>query len=341
MPTVKKRIFNLALSAAVKIGTFNVARRFSPTVLTVLNYHRVDDASRPGFNTFIPNVSATPTEFTRQMDYVKRYYNAITCEQLNAFRRGEKELPPYPLLITFDDGYRDNYSNAYPILKERKLPALIFLATDYIENDTPFYWDHVAYCFCQTKKESVELPVLGLVSWTNVASRNAVVSRWIKSIKRLADQDKKRVVSELAGILDVEVPGGVFANLHLTWDQVREMNRNGIEMGAHTAGHPILTHIPLPKAEDELVRSKQKIEEEIGKPVVSFAYPNGGLEDFSPDVVRLVQKTGFELAFTLVNGTTRYAEIRSKPLTIRRIYLGASDVFPWFVARLSMNRFVQ
>ncbi len=336
----RKKIINLALYAAMKIGVFDAARRVSPSVLTVLNYHRVDDISRSGFDTFIPNVSVSPEGFARQMDYVKRYYNVITCENLNAFRTGKQDLPPYPMLITFDDGYYDNYSNAYPILKARDLPAVIFLTTDYIGNDVPFYWDYIAYCFYHTQKTSAELPLLGFVSWTNVSGRNTIASRWINVIKQLPNHDKKRIVSELAAILAVEVPDDAFSNLHATWDQIREMNQNGIEMGAHTAGHPILTRISLSEVENELLRSKQKIEAEIGKPIVSFAYPNGGVGDFSPDVVSLVKKTGFELAFTLVDGTTRYKDVRNNPLTIRRILLRTPDVLPRFAAKLSANRFV-
>lgn len=336
-----KLLVNFALDVTMKIGAFDAARRVSPAVLTVLNYHRIDDVSRSDFDTFIPNVTATRAEFSRQMDYVKRNYNVITCEYLNAFRRGESVLPPFPMLITFDDGYYDNYSNAYPILKERNLPAIIFLATDYIEKDIPFYWDFVAYCFSHTQKTSAELPELGLVSWTEPNVRKAVVKHWINSIKRLTDHDKKKAVERLATILDVKVPSQAFSGLHATWDQVREMNRNGIEMGAHTATHPILTRVSLSQVEDELCRSKKKIEDELGKPVISFAYPNGGPNDFSPDVVTLVKKTGFELAFTLINGTTRYADIKRNPLTIRRIYLGISDIFPRFVAKLSVNRFIQ
>ena len=320
---------------------FDLARRISPNVLTVLNYHRIDDVSRTGFDTFIPNVTATPAEFARQMDYVKRNYNVITSEHLNAFRQGESDLPPYPMMITFDDGYHDNYSNAFPVLKERNLPAVIFLATDYIDRDVPFYWDFVAYCFSHTQKTSAELPELGLVSWTETKVRKAIVKHWINSIKRLTEHDKKKAVERLTTLLDVKVPSHAFSGLHATWDQVREMNRNGIEMGAHTATHPILTRVSLSRVEEELCRSKQKIEDELGKPVISFAYPNGGPNDFSPDVVTLVKKTGFELAFTLVNGTTRYAAIKRNPLTIRRICLGRSDVFPRFVAKLSVNRFIQ
>lgn len=320
---------------------FDLAMRVSPAVLTVLNYHRIDDVSRVGFDTFVPNVTATPPEFARQMDYVRRHYRVISCEQLNAFRRGETDLPTFPLLITFDDGYYDNYSKAYPILKERNLPAVIFLATDHVGKDVPFYWDFVAYCFVHTRKKAAELPLTGYVSWNGIPERNAIVKRWIDSIKHSPAQEREKAVAQLASTLAVDVPSHAFANLYATWDQVREMNRNGIEMGAHTATHPILTLISPSRVEEELCRSKQKIEEELGKPVTSFAYPNGGVKDFSSDIVELVKKTGFDLAFTLVQGTTRFADVKDRPLTIRRIYLGRSDTLPRFVAKLSANRFIQ
>jgi peptidoglycan/xylan/chitin deacetylase (PgdA/CDA1 family) len=282
----------------------------------------------------------TPEGFACQLDYIQQKYDVVTCEHLSAFLRGETDLPAHPLLITFDDGYRDNFSNAYPILAERKFPALIFLASDYMQGETPFFWDYVAYCFQHTHLRSAELPVLGFVSWSDQREKKLIVSRWVNLIKRLPDQEKKSAVSELASILEVEIVPGAFSELYVTWDQVREMNQNGIEFGAHTAGHPILTSIPLSQVEDELVRSKRKIEAEIEKPIISFAYPNGGVDDFSLDVVALVKKAGFELAFTLIRGTTPFEKLRTDPLTIRRINLSASDNFSRFVTKLSVNRFI-
>ena len=140
-----------------KLGVLDLARKITPNLLTVLNYHRIDDASREDFDTFRPNVSATSSEFAAQMDYVSRKYNVISGTELVAFIKGRHQLPAYAAMITFDDGYYDNYANAYPILKAQNLPAIIFLATDFIGSRKPFFWDLIAYCFFHTKKEQAQL----------------------------------------------------------------------------------------------------------------------------------------------------------------------------------------
>jgi peptidoglycan/xylan/chitin deacetylase (PgdA/CDA1 family) len=338
--TLGRKILNYGFSAAMKLGAFSMVSHVTPRVLTVLNYHRVDDVSRPGFDSFVSNVSASPAVFAQQMDYVKRNYNVISCSELNAIRNGECDLPPNPLLITFDDGYYDNYSNAFPILAERKLPAVIFLATDYIDTDVPFYWDFVAYCFYHTRLTAAVLPLLGNVSWDSNTDKTKLTFRWINVAKRIAEDEKKKRISELAEVLQVDVHSAAFAGLVATWDQVREMNRSGIEMGAHTASHPILTRIPLIQVVDELRGSKGKIEEEIDKQVTCFAYPNGGPDDLSSQIVDMVHQAGFDLAFTLMRGTSTPDQIRNNPLRIHRIYLGSSDTLPRFAAKLSAASFI-
>jgi peptidoglycan/xylan/chitin deacetylase (PgdA/CDA1 family) len=135
--------------------------------------------------------------------------------------------------------------------------------------------------------------------------------------------------------LGIAVPSDAFAGLYLTWDQVRELSNADIEFGAHTASHPIMTRVSLSQVENELSVSKRKVQEQTGKPALSFAYPNGGASDFSPEVVKLVQKTGFELAFTLMPGPTSYHSVKKNPLAIRRIYVGQSSTLPRFAAKLA------
>jgi peptidoglycan/xylan/chitin deacetylase (PgdA/CDA1 family) len=100
-----------------KLGVFNLVWKSTPDTLTVLNYHRVDEPSHSSFDTFRPNVSTTPSGFARQMDYVAHKYHVISATDLVAFIRRGQKLPSHAALITFDDGYLDNYTNAYPILK--------------------------------------------------------------------------------------------------------------------------------------------------------------------------------------------------------------------------------
>lgn len=331
----KAQAKTLILDLMVRAGVFGAVQRRHRSVLTVLNYHRIDDTSRAGFDSFAPNVTATPDAFARQMDYVQRHFNVITCAAIASWLRGESELPAYPALITFDDGYRDNYVNAFPILKERNLSAIIFLTTGLIETNEPAYWDYTAYCFHHTRKTSTTLPYVGPVSWVDERERRNVMKSWIESLKRLPDPEKHSAVQGLPDLLEVSVDSAAFSDLYLTWDEVREMSRNGIEIGSHTVGHPILTRVPLKHVEHELVTSRHKIESEIEQQVIAFAYPNGGVADYSNDVIQVVLQAGYQLAFTLTGDFAQYQQVRSNPLAISRIYLDRTDTFSRFVAKIS------
>lgn len=317
-----------------RMGLFNIIRKSTPNVLTVLNYHRIDDPNRAGFDTFRPNVSATPEMFAIQMDYLARYYNVISGTELINYIKHGKKLPSYAALITFDDGYLDNYVHAYPILKARNLPAIIFLATDYIETGIPFYWDYIAYCFYHTSKGEAELPGLGVQIWSDNGGRDRVMQKWIEWLKSLLETEKQVAVRQLSEILDVHISDVAFANLTVSWAQAREMSDNGIEMGGHTASHPILTRISLDEATNELRKSKQHIEDVLGKRVSTFAYPNGQETDFNHEIAGRVGTVGYGAAFTLLSGPTRYGTVSNQPYTIRRIFMSHEDNISRFVAKL-------
>lgn len=321
--------------AAVKLRIPDAIPHLLQNTLTVLNYHRIDDPFREGFDTLRINVSATPSGFAEQMDYVRKHYNVVTCVRLASFLRGEATLPPRAAIITFDDGYFDNLSNAFPVLKERNLPAVIFLATDYISSDTPFYWDFAACCFYHSSRDHADLPVIGPRSWSSEEARERVLREWVEAVKRIPEAEKKSAVSRLDASLGVSIPARAFSGLHLTWDQVRELSRGGIEFGAHTASHPILTRIPIDQARDEVVKSKRRIEEEIGKQVISFAYPNGGEADFSQEVMQAVAEAGIEVAFSLLSGPTFHGTVKRQPLAVRRIFLSYHDTYERFVLKVS------
>lgn len=329
------RILDFTLRMMVELKVFDLARHVNPSQLTVLNYHRIDDPHRSDFDTFQPNVSATPEEFARQMDYVQRRYSVITCLDLVLWLKGEHTLPPRPLLITFDDGYFDNHKYAAPILRERDLPATIFLSTGYMGTGEAFYWDYIAYLFFHSKKNTVHLPHLGTATWRDAASREKIMHSWINAVKFLPDEKRLQAVDEMEKVLDVKVPEDAFSGLYLDWEQVCELSENGFELGSHTVNHPILSRIPVSRVDDELTEAKKQIEKRIGKTVVSFAYPNGLAQDISTDVVNSVRKAGMLLAFTLMPGPVSLRKVRNDPLLIRRIFLIHSDSFPRFVAKLA------
>jgi hypothetical protein len=192
----------------------------------------------------------------------------------------------------------------------------------------------IAYCFHHTSHDHAQLPNLGLQTWTDERTRDKVMLTWIETLKKLPESEKQVIVDRLPEMLGVSLTNGIFKKLMISWSQAREMSENRIEMGGHTVSHPVLTRIPLPEVAVELTKSKQHIEEELNKPVLSFAYPNGQLADFNREVMAQVRQAGFEVAFTLLSGPTRYQTAAKNPLTIRRIFLSYEDNFSRFVAKL-------
>jgi peptidoglycan/xylan/chitin deacetylase (PgdA/CDA1 family) len=331
----RKSFTRRMLDLIFRAGLFDVLHTLRPKRLTVLNYHRVNILDQPGFDSFKPNISATPVGFAAQLDYLQRRFNIVSIHEIITWLREEGDLPNHTALITFDDGYHDNLTHAAPALKHRGLPALIFLTTDHIGRSTPFYWDLVAYCFHHTELDHVELPMVGLQSWNSITGLDTVMRAWIEQLKTAPNTDLRWHVERLPDLLDVSVPDDAFAGLTMTWEDVRKLASEGIAMGSHTMSHPILTRISLDQARDELSGSKERIEEEIGLPVESFAYPNGGAADFNPAIMALAGEVGYKAAFTLMPGASPYDTLRDSPLEIRRIYIGREDDEARFAAKVS------
>ena len=334
--SLKRKLINLAHET----GVIRVGRDLWAKSLTVINYHRIDNPHRKDFDSFKPNVSATPDDFQRQMEYLSKWFNVVSMQDVLKWLDGQKELPRYAALITFDDGYLDNYTFAYPILRAHLFPALIFLTTEHIGTDFPFYWDMAAYCFHHTKRDQLTFPDGTTEVWSNQKQLDHVSQKWIELMKTFPQAEKLIYVQDLPQLLDVSVPAGFFKKLMLNWDQVKEMRKNGIEFGAHTMHHPILTRISLDEVRAEVVGSKSRIEQEIGEPVLSFAYPNGQSSDLNNKIERIVADSGISAAFTLLNGPSLQGEVKRNPFAIRRIFISYKHSLPEYAALLSpLNRY--
>jgi peptidoglycan/xylan/chitin deacetylase (PgdA/CDA1 family) len=333
-----ERLFEIANET----GLIRSGRFLWSKSLTVLNYHRVDRRpDYPGSDTFKPNISATPEDFARQMEYISRWFHVVSLRQvIDWLDDARRSLPPHAALITFDDGYLDNYTNAFPILQRFKFPAVIFLTTGHIEKETPFYWDLTAYCFYHTQRNQIDSPDGKRRHWGNSGQLDTTVREWTESLKVLPNTEKQEWLARLPDMLSVSVPQDFFRALMMSWDQVRELDRHGIEFGGHTITHPILTRISLEQARQEIEGSKAEIEEQLGHPIFSFAYPNGMSADFNGTIEGLVGNAGYKAAFTLLNGPTTLQEVRANPFTIRRIFISHKHTLPRFAALVSgFNRY--
>jgi len=323
-------IKNLASRLVYNDSVIRLGRRMFAKSLTVINYHRIGDPARPGLDSFRPNISAHPELFRQQLEYLRRWYNVIEAQDLIKWLNHEKPLPPNAALITFDDGYLDNYTEAYPILRKYEMPALIFLTSGHIDTNQPFYWDLAAYCFHHTTQDHIAFPDHKEQFWSNDIQKEIVSTAWIESMKKIPNHEKKKWVEQLPQTLNVSPPPNFFRNLMMNWDQIREMNKNRIEFGGHTINHPILSRVPIEEAFQEMAGSKEKIEHELGREVQSFAYPNGMSDNFNADIETAVSRAKYQAAFTLLNGPTSLQEVRKNRFTIRRIFISHTHTLPQF-----------
>jgi peptidoglycan/xylan/chitin deacetylase (PgdA/CDA1 family) len=329
----RKQIIDGTFDVLNRIRFFNLIRGINPGNLTVLNYHRVTDPHDPCCDTFKPNISATPEMFDRQIAYMKQNFDMVSVGDITACLEGTGQLPAHAALVTFDDGYRDNYTNAFPVLKQHGVSALVFITTDFVGLSKPSFWDVAACAFNHTALTSATLPLTGAQTWSNEAEKHNVMMRWIEILKTVPETEKRRYAKQLPAILGVETAENLCQNVFMSWDQAREMAAAGIEFGSHTVSHPIMTRISAEQVTRELVESKRQIEQELGKPVTTFAYPNGGPEDFNPAIIAELRNAGYTMAFSLMPGSNRYPNLRQDPYTVRRIFLSHSDTFPRFVAK--------
>lgn len=304
-----------------RISTPALGRTLRHRALPVLCYHRVVDEVEEGL--FEKVNSARPERFETHLEMLGAGYSFVDDDLLSEWLRGRAALPPRPVMLTFDDGYRDNYETVYPLLKRRGIPATFFLATEHIDNGDWLWWDLAAAIFSVRQSSEADLPLLGRRSFsTSPSSQDA--TEWIDRAKRVPDDVRRAALEDLSSALGVvAVPNR--PDVSMTWAQAREMADNGMSFGGHSATHPILSRMEAEKSRAEIEFGLARLREELGRKMVTFAYPNGGREDFGAAEQKTLHEVGIGHAFSLLPGPASLQEVRKDPLAIRRIYVGESD----------------
>ncbi len=278
--------------------------------VAVLVYHRVSPPQVGGslepLNTQI---------FEKQTEGYCRDYEVISLDELTEKVYSGKPLPSKAVVITFDDGYKDNYLHAYPILKRHHIPATIFLTTGHIGTNKPFWWDRIGYVIQHTSVSRLSLGELGDYSLQSAPDKSRASLTITKRLQKLPEARKGLLIERLINTCQVDIPPNLGQELILSWDEIREMSSNGISFGAHSVNHPILTNIPLKQAKDEIILSKKEIEKRLNREVSAFAYPNG---DFNTEIVKLVKQAGFTCAVTV---SDKFVSIEDDPYKLNRIWV--------------------
>ena len=214
-------------------------------------------------------------------------------------------------MLTFDDGYRNNFTHALPILRRYSAPATFFVATNFAVSPRPFWFDRLDYALQQAPLHGREIRVGSFTMRLDDSSRDALcesykrLRRTAKGL-RMADQEFLHDMEQLACQLEAE-SGHALSDLHqdddwsatATWDDIREAAGEDVTIGSHTADHIRLAHVSEDVAADQLLRSKHDIEKHTGKPCWCVCYPNGS---YAEAPLRLARECGYACGLTTEEG---------------------------------------
>jgi peptidoglycan/xylan/chitin deacetylase (PgdA/CDA1 family) len=275
--------------------------------LLILIYHRVLVEADP----LLPD-EPDAAAFEAIADLLADHFNVLPLREAGA-RLAAGSLPDRALCITFDDGYANNLAVAEPILASRRLPATVFVATGYLNGGRMF--NDTVIEAVRHAGDSLDLTDLGLGRFElrDAAAKRGAIAAILPRLKYRPLDERRRAAESIAERVGARLPD----DLMLTDEQVRELHRRGVEIGAHTVDHPILANVAADRARDEMAGSKRRLEQIIGGPVATFAYPNGRPgQDYHAIHARLARETGFSLAVSTAWGAATRA---SDPYQLPRI----------------------
>lgn len=286
---------------------------------TILMYHSI---SEPSSDRIHRSIVVSPATFEFQMAYLASRAKVIPLEEYVVARREGTSLEHSSVIITFDDGYKDNFTNAFPVLAKYGLPATFFVSTEYIGTGRVKWEDRLNAMVRRSPAAAVSVKVEPTgepvqFDLTGEAQRGKAVNRMIRTLGGLPSSARRQALEQLDQQLEeaVDFPKG--EDLMLSWDEIREMAVvPGISFGAHGASHCRLSQLSSEAIDGEIGGSKREIEREIQAPVSHFSYPYGEPSDFDQSSVEALKAHGFHCAITTVYGTN---DTRTDPFRLKRI----------------------
>jgi peptidoglycan/xylan/chitin deacetylase (PgdA/CDA1 family) len=263
-------------------------------------YHRVIGEKYDSRDPSQAGLAVEQDSFDRQMEYLKRHYDVIPLERLVRCLRGEGRLPDKALAITFDDGWRDNYDFAFPVLSRHKLPATIYLSSSHIGGTDLLWFHEVGMMLKQSLIDPIGLAEIERnVDEISGPREKPMLSgkpegtELIEKLKRLKPTDRERIVDQMRKKIGSGVQSGEDRRWMLDWDEVKQMSACGISFGSHGVTHTVMTELEAAEVRAELIESKELLEKHLGSAVRSFAYPNG---DYGLEEMALVEESGYDNA---------------------------------------------
>jgi peptidoglycan/xylan/chitin deacetylase (PgdA/CDA1 family) len=299
-----------------------------PDTLAVLTFHRVTP-DRPGV---VPGLlSATPDGFAALLDAVARRHQIVGINDVLRRARGGRRLRRRSVLLTVDDAYTDFAEHAWPPLRARGLPVVLFVPTAYPDApDRVFWWERLFGAIRATNRPIIDGPD-GQLPLRTDAERQAAYRRLRGALKAMPHAELLGCVDDLVAGLGGGAHAAAADGRVLAWDELRRLRSEGVSLAPHTRTHPLLSRLPGDASEAEIAGSREDLLRMTGSELPVFAYPSGAT---SPEATDAARRAGIEIAFTTERGVN---DLRSADwLGLRRINVSVRT--PGALVRAQMLR---
>ncbi len=298
-------------------------KRYAPGGLILL-YHCVSESLSDPFA-----LNVTPQHFAEHLEVLRKHGRPLPLQQLIQMIRDGKR-PHRSVVVTFDDGYANNLHEAKPLLERHDVPATIFIATGQVGSEREFWWDELTRLLLQpgTLPATLHLKINGsdyqwelheaivygeeeyrrqrdwrVRSEHDPCLRHTLCRALYELLQPLPECARRKTMDELFVWADVK-PLSRSSRRTLTPDEVNQLGKDKlIEIGGHTVNHPNLALLSATAQRNEIEGSKIYLENILGRPVTSFAYPFGGTSDYTAETVAAVRNAGFDCACSNFQGT--------------------------------------
>lgn len=277
---IKGILFNVATTCGMwKFFT----RKVKPP--KILMYHRLADSK------IIPGISSA--NFEAHLQHLIKYYQVVPVEEIIAGDNNKAENAN-KVALTFDDGYVDFYEKAWPLLRKYNVPATVYITTEFVEQKQWMWPDKVRVMLNATSLTKVNIPHVGTLQ----LSEENFEKNWhciSDHCLTLQESERDSFLQDLIVLLDVTISDFPISDFSaLTWQQLHEMEKEGLDIGSHTVTHPILTRIDDKQLKNELLESKRVIESHIATEIHGICYPNGMPNDVSDSVTKVAKECGYQ-----------------------------------------------
>jgi peptidoglycan/xylan/chitin deacetylase (PgdA/CDA1 family) len=305
--------------------------------LRILAYHRVLPLPNPATYEFdLELISTPPDQFREQMLLLKERFLPMRLSDVAAELDAGRELPADAVVVTFDDGYNDNYDVVFPILRELGVPATFFVSTGHIDSGRPYAYDWLVHMVLLSPASRLVLPELGMdvPLPPDRSARRAIAGHVLHQMKEIGALEQTAMIQRLEREWNMPSDTAPPDCRPMTWDQLREMHAAGFEIGSHGVHHWMLAKLPQAELDDEIRQSKETLQRELGVAPLLMSYPVGSGRAFDQRVIDSTREAGYALACSYISGTN--PQPSSNRYSLYRLAVERNMGKGWFAAMMAM-----